>query len=202
MTMEDNFKAWRAAFAAYHVPIQPEDYYPIEGLKVPDVARHLIKKYHPTSADVQDLIQKKEEHYLKNHRFRFYPGVEKLVQNLCSRAIPLALVTAGFRSRLERTVPAAFLEKFRVFVTGDEAIEGKPSPAPYLKAAERLGVSPADCLVVENAPLGIQSAKAAGTYCIGLCTTVANGHLKGADEIVESFEDLEHCEKIRSLLCN
>ena len=166
------------------------------------MAHYPILTYQLRSADPHDLVQKKEKHYLKNHRFRFYPGVEKLIENLWVRKIPLALVTAGFRSRLDRTVPKKFLKKFSVFVTGDEAIEGKPSPAPYLKAAERLGVKPGECLVVENAPLGIQSAKAAGTYCIGLCTTVTNGHLKGADEIVESFQDLEHCEKIRVLLCN
>lgn len=200
VTMEDNFKAWQAAMSDYGLKIKPEDYYPLEGASVYEVAKKIFSQYGVKSSNPEEAVRKKELHYLENHRFRFYPGVEALIEALRSKHVPLALVTAGLRSRLDHSVPRGFLEKFDAVVTGDEAREGKPSPEPFLLAAEKLKVRPEDCVVVENAPLGIQSAKKAGMYCIALCTTLQNGHLKEADEIVSSFEDLKNCEGLKGLL--
>jgi beta-phosphoglucomutase-like phosphatase (HAD superfamily) len=72
------------------------------------------------------------------------------------------------------------------FVTSSDITNGKPAPDPYLKGAEALGFAARDCVVVEDAPAGVRSGKAAGARVIGLCTTMAAQELwdAGADWVV------------------
>lgn len=82
------------------------------------------------------------------------------------------------------------LEHPRVLVTGQDVESGKPSPDPYLLAAERLGVDPAECVVIEDAPAGIRAGKAAGARVIALTTTHEVAELGEADLVI-SPERLE-----------
>lgn len=199
-TMEDTFKAWKAVLAGYGVEIQPEDYYPLEGLKVHEVPARLFGRYGREVPDSSEVVRRKEAYYLKNHRFELYPGVLELVNELRAGGIRTAVVTAALSDRLRGSCPADFLGRFDAVATGEQMTEGKPSPAPYLYAAAKLNVKPKDCIVVENAPLGIESAKRAGSYCIALSTTLDRRYLGAADEVLGSFEDLRHSDRIRELL--
>jgi len=199
-TMEDNFKAWKAAFGECGIDIKPEDYYPLEGLRLHEVAKRLSQAYNFEAPDERELVRKKEKYYLENHRFALYLGVEELLTLLRSKNVPLAVVTAGLANRLRNSVPQEFLKKFDGIVTGDGAEEGKPSPVPYLRAAEKLGVEPEDCIVVENTPLGIESAKNAGAYCVAICSTLRESYLEKADEVLNSFEYLKNSGAIKQLL--
>ena len=198
--MEDNFKAWKAVVAEYGLDLKPEDYYPLEGLSVRELPKRFFEKYHVPVPDEKEVVRKKEKHYLENHRFSFYPGVEELIKTLRSKGIPIGLVTSGFLNRLTQTAPAGFLEQFDAVVTGDETKEGKPSPVPYLRGAQKLKVKAKECIAVENAPLGIQSAKRAGAYCIAVCSTVDKKYLREADEICDSLQDIKKTSRIKELL--
>ena len=138
-------------------------------------------------------------YYLKNHHFELYPGVLELLEELRAKGILIAVVTAALGERLRRSCPEGFLERFDAVVTGNDLKEGKPSPAPYLCGAAKLGMSPDVCIVVENAPLGIESAKKAGSYCIALCTTLDHKYLAAADEVLNSFTDLRRSNVIRKI---
>jgi len=199
-TMEDNFRAWESALGDYRIRIKPEDYYPLEGLSVYELPKRLFSLYQAESPEAQEVVKLKERYYLENHRFEFYPGVETLLKSLRAKKIPMAIVTAGLLDRLDRSVPAGFLRQFQVIVTGDQTKEGKPSPAPYLRGVEQFGLSASDCFAIENAPLGIQSAKGAGLYCIAVCSTLERHHLGEADEVVNRFEDLKTTQAIQELL--
>lgn len=198
--MEDNFKAWKAAMLEYGIELQPGDYYPLEGLSVYELPKRFFGKYHLKPSDEKEVVEKKEKHYLKNHRFSLYPGAEELLELLRSKRIRLAVVTAALRGRLDDSLPKGFLEKFDAVVTGEDTSEGKPSPLPYLKGAEKLRVQSQDCIVVENAPLGIESTKKAGAYCIAVSSTVDKRYLKAADEICDSLESVKESQRIRELL--
>jgi beta-phosphoglucomutase len=78
-----------------------------------------------------------------------------------------------------------------VIITGDKVYNCKPHPEPYLNAAKALSVGPLECVVVENAPVGIESAKSAGMYCIAICSTLERRYLEKADMIIDKFADLE-----------
>jgi beta-phosphoglucomutase-like phosphatase (HAD superfamily) len=77
-------------------------------------------------------------------------------------------------------------------VTADDIKHGKPDPEPYLKGAQFLGVSAADCIVFEDAPAGIRAGKAAGARVVALRTTSSDAELQqaGADWIVDNCAEL------------
>lgn len=198
-TMEDNFNAWKSAVGDYGIHIKPDDYYPLEGLKISEVPAKLFECYGQKVLDPAEIVRKKEEYYLKNNHFELYPGVVDLLDNLKAISIPVAVVSAALRARLTVSCPPGFLEKFDAIVTSDDKCEGKPSPAPYLMAAQKLNVLASECLVVENAPLGVRSAKEAGCYCIALCTTMGEKYLSNADEIYQSFLELSNSKTIKQI---
>ena len=78
---------------------------------------------------------------------------------------------------------------FDAIVSGGDVSEGKPDPEGFLLAASRLGVHPEECVVIEDAPEGIEGGKAAGMRCIGVTTTRAAEKLGQADLVVDSLDD-------------
>jgi len=96
------------------------------------------------------------------------------------------IVTSCSRRLAEVRLKTSGLPRPEVFVTSSDIQNGKPAPDPYLKGAEVLGFAPRDCVVVEDAPAGVRSGKAAGARVIGLCTTMAAQELwaAGADWVV------------------
>lgn len=99
---------------------------------------------------------------LEDADFDFLPGIEGLLREISAAGIPCAIVTNATRHIAERTAGMAPEGLFRTIVTNDDVSHPKPDPEPYLLAAERLGVNPARCVVLEDSPSGVASAKAAG----------------------------------------
>jgi HAD superfamily hydrolase (TIGR01509 family) len=105
-------------------------------------------------------------------------------RELRRRGIPVGVASSSPRERLHRTLQrAGLLDAFDVTVAGDEVTNGKPAPDMFLLAAERLGVAPADCIVIEDSPPGVQAGVAAGMHTIGVARTGAP--LAGADRVVD-----------------
>lgn len=189
-TMEGHYLAWQSALGEHGLPIKPEDYYPMEGIDLREVAKQFATGPTWTAEAIDRLVQKKKDYYVSRQTVAFYPGVELLISELNDRNVPLAIVTAGHLDQLEASVPAEFLKQFTAVLTGDQFSRGKPDPEPYLKGAQALGLPPTKCIAVENAPVGVQSAKQANSYCIAICSTVDRDILIEADEILDRFEDL------------
>ena len=97
------------------------------------------------------------------------------------------IVTSCSRRLAEVRVKTSGLPRPEVFVTSSDIRNGKPAPDPYLKGAEVLGFAPQDCVVVEDAPAGVRSGKAAGARVIALRTTMSERELwdAGADWVVQ-----------------
>ncbi len=201
-TMEDNFRAWQHVFLDLGKNITEEQFYPLEGLRLQDVALTLCDIHGVREVGMEELVRKKDEFYLKNYSFSLYPGVENLIEMLSKAHVPFGMVTAARRERLERTLASYMLKKFSTIITGENGGRGKPYPDSYLEGARGLGCKPEECIVVENALLGIQAAKAAGAYCIAIISTMSADKLQSADEIVESFADLRRLDVITSLVDN
>jgi sugar-phosphatase len=98
-----------------------------------------------------------------------------------------AIVTSGSVPIATARLAAAGYEQPAVFVTVDDVVNGKPHPEPFLLAAERLGVDPSRCLVVEDAPAGIAAARAAGCAVVALTGTTAEEELT-ADLVVDGLD--------------
>lgn len=189
-SMEDNFLAWKRAFKEYGVCIEKEDYFPLEGMKLIEIAKTIGNKFDIGEKWYEKIVKLKNKYYLENHSFSFYQGVIELVDSLKEKGTLLAIISASPREKLNKTVPEEFLKKFDTIVSGDDLAKGKPFPDPYLKAIEDLSLSPKNCVVVENSPLGIKSAKTAGIYCIAISSTLNESYLQEADEIISEFKDL------------
>ncbi|MDQ2896843.1 MAG: HAD-IA family hydrolase [Actinomycetota bacterium] len=108
------------------------------------------------------------------------PGAFELLRS----AQPLAIVTSGTRQLALARLQAAGLAAPAVLITAESVVHGKPDPEPYLLAAARLGVTPSDCTVFEDAPAGVHAGKAAGMRVVGVTTTVATAELARADILI------------------
>jgi len=118
------------------------------------------------------------------------PGAQELL-----RALPAeswTIVTSCTRRLAEIRLQAAGLKIPRKMVTASDVKKGKPHPEPYLKGAAALGVDAADCVVVEDVPAGVRSAKAAGARVIAVRTTAPEDELReaGANWVVRSCADI------------
>jgi mannitol-1-/sugar-/sorbitol-6-phosphatase len=132
------------------------------------------------------------------------PGAIELL-----RAIPAerrAIVTSCTRPLAGVRIKAAGLPEPKYIVTSSDVRNGKPDPEPYLKGAQILGVSAKDCIVLEDAPAGILSGKAAGMRVVALRTTASDAELReaGADWIVDDCSELfvdsvDHAEAFLTL---
>lgn len=89
-----------------------------------------------------------------------------------------AVATSGPRAAAGDRLRRAGLPNPAVLICAEDVAHGKPSPDVYLMAAASLGVSPSECIVIEDAPAGIQAARAAGMAVVGLTTTHSPGELQ------------------------
>jgi sugar-phosphatase len=111
------------------------------------------------------------------------PGAAELVGSIPGGR--WGVVTSGSRLLATNRMRYCGLPIPEVLVTSDDVANGKPHPEPYLKGAEGLGLDPAECLVIEDAPAGIQSARAGGMKVVGIASTYAAAMLVDADAVVQ-----------------
>ena len=109
----------------------------------------------------------------------------------------VAVVTSGTRALALARLGAVGIEPPPVVVFADDVVRGKPDPEGYLTAARRLGVDPVEALVVEDAPPGIEAAKAAGMAAVALPSTHAREELGRADVVLDSLEALPELLRTR-----
>lgn len=128
-----------------------------------------------TPDEVQDLLLSRIIELMRTEPVDWRPGAREVLHDAISLGLPVALVTASWRALVEAvhdTVASDLgYEPFTVIVGGDDVIQSKPAPEPYLTAAAALGVPPAACLALEDSPTGVQSALAAG------CAVIAIPHI-------------------------
>ncbi|HAV43631.1 TPA: hypothetical protein DCX15_06435 [bacterium] len=129
---------------------------------------------------------------LNASRIEPLPGLLKLLDELRKEGIRRAIASSSKRCWIEIIVSRFGLDgEFEVIVSGDDVRYGKPDPEIYLLTARRLGLSPENCLVLEDAPVGVIAAKKAGMYCIVCPNQFSQGlDFSLADTVVNSLEDV------------
>ncbi|MCW3047422.1 MAG: phosphatase [Solirubrobacterales bacterium] len=103
---------------------------------------------------------------------------------------PIAVVTSCRVPLARARLRAAGLPEPTVLITPELVRNGKPHPEPYLMGAERLGARPAECVVLEDAPAGVQAGIAAGMRVVALLTTHSRAELPGAEAYISSPREL------------
>ena len=117
------------------------------------------------------------------------PGAAELLARLPGDRF--AVVTSATRPLAVARLGYAGLPVPRHMVTADDVVNGKPSPEPYLKGAALLGFAPGNCLVFEDTPAGIASARASAMQAVALQTTYPARELQASDAIVASLADVK-----------
>lgn len=143
--------------------------------------------------EVDALAREKEEIYrslVREQGIEPLPGVRELLAALGERGIPCAIGSSTERANLDLPLDLMGLRGFfRVIVSGEEVVHGKPDPSIFLLAAERLGCTPADCVVIEDALVGIEAAHRAGMRVIAVATTNSLDTLAAADDAIASMTE-------------
>ncbi len=184
-----HLSSWQRTLAPLGIDLSADDLYPLEGVPTERTAQRLTERLLGRACsdeEAQRLARTKRAFFREMFHPTFIPGIVPLLHDLRGRGYRLALVTGSASSVVgESLAPTGLAHLFEVIVTGDQVSQGKPDPEPYQSAAVRLGLRPSECLAVENAPLGIQSAKAAGMGCLALRTTLPADRLSaaGADQV-------------------
>lgn len=130
---------------------------------------------------------------LKSEGLQAYPGVLELIEEGLKRTdFGIAIATSSTREKSEAVLRAIKVpyEKM-VYITGQDVKRKKPDPELFLVAAEGMGIEPARCVVIEDAPNGVKAAKAAGSKCIAVTNTTAAEKLAEADLVVDSLTEVD-----------
>ncbi len=122
-----------------------------------------------------------------------FPGVLDLIRSaLGENGFRLAIATSATRELSEAILDAVKVPHQKmVYVSGSEVTKKKPDPQIFLIAIRRLGIEAARCIVFEDAPSGVQAARAAGARCVAVTNTVPAEELAGADRICDSLEEID-----------
>ncbi|MET9833090.1 HAD family phosphatase [Streptomyces sp. NPDC006385] len=129
------------------------------------------KREYGLRASVDELLAAKNRRYLELARAatRAYPEMRAFVELLAAEGVPLAVASGSSREAIAVILAGTGLDaQLRTVVSADEVDRGKPAPDVFLEAARRLGATPGDCVVVEDAAPGAAAAHAAGMRCIAV----------------------------------
>jgi HAD superfamily hydrolase (TIGR01509 family) len=187
---EHHVSAWEA-WAREHAPYVPKGYFHrCFGLRNDAIIGGLIAGL--TTDELNALAEHKEALFRARAggNLQALAGVIELLEFLETRGIPTAIVTSTPRENLDLVLETiGLVGRFGTLVAEEDASRGKPDPEGFLVAAERLGVAASDCVVIEDAPAGLQAAKAGGMRAIGVTTTHPASALGDADIVVASLAE-------------
>lgn len=183
-SMPMHLRTWQETLAPLGLEPAAEDLYPLEGMTSEEIAQGLMQRLRGKRCSEEEahrLAEHKRELFRRAFAPRLVAGMGPLLHDVQGRGYRLGLVTGSARRVADQTLgPTGMAGLFETMVTGDQVRQGKPAPEPYRTAAGRLGLPPDRCLVVENAPLGIEAARAAGMRCVALQTTLPAERLAAA----------------------
>ena len=155
--------------------IDKKNVFLLEGMPGPLLIKEIFKRNNLKSPDeklVENISNRKKELFEKLQRARAFPGVKELIESLNCENCLKAVVSGASRKEVESLLEQNNLGKFDLIISGEDLEEGKPSPEPFSMALAKLELKSSEALVVENAPLGVDSAtKANIEYIITLNNT-------------------------------
>ncbi len=173
LTEEAHWLSWRDAARRHGVELAYETFLSCFGRVNADCVRIMIGE-HIGPEESKALSDEKEAamREIIRHAVPLAPGLVPLLDALRADGARLAVGSSAPPENVDLILDAGKIrDRFAAAVDGSQVRRGKPAPDVFLLAAERMGIDPAGCTVIEDAPLGIRAARAAGMAAIGLATT-------------------------------
>ena len=194
-SMSYHMQSWKQLLENKGIYITEQFIYEHEGAMGVDIIQNLFQKTGlPVDEDqIMEIYDQQNRIFREDYlgKVRLYPETLTLIDGFQERGLRLGLVTSSRMNLVEQIWEDHHcLNRFDTIVTADDVTRFKPNPDPYLKALEKLKQEPEGCLVVENAPAGIQSAKAAGLTCYAVASTLPPPYLQASDRIFPSLKAL------------
>jgi beta-phosphoglucomutase len=186
-------QAWQKFLGSVGKNVRDEELdFILEGRRREDILRHFLGDL-PRSKLVE-YGQQKDYFFHENFRdVKPIRGIVSFLDTLEAASIARGIATSASSFRTWKTLQLlSWKEKFTTVITGDDVSSGKPDPAMYRLASERMNLSTNHLLALEDSPRGVEAAKSAGIACIGVSS---NGRVHtlleaGADFIIPDFADL------------
>lgn len=191
-SMPYHFLAWYEALRPYGVRVSCFDVYAKEGERWEKTLKDLLTKEGIIFNDfrLKEIFLKRKKIFKKYFKRFIFKGAPEFISCLKKQGYILGLVTGSPMEEVKRILPKSLLSLFDSIVAGNQVKKGKPHPEPYIKCASNIGLKPYECVVIENAPFGIESAKKAGMFCVALTTSLPEEYLKKADIVAGKLEDI------------
>ena len=201
-TAELHFAAWARLFGEMGHTFSRDDFAATFGRRNPEIIRFLFRREF-TDAEVAHIGETKETYYrtAAEKGVQLLPGVRQLLDGLHARRVRQAVGSSAPRGNLDLILRITDSRQFFDAVVGmEDTTRGKPDPQVFLAAAEKLGVPPARCVVLEDAVAGVEAAKSGGMKCVAV--TFVGHHpaeklaAAGADRVVKCFTEITADEVI------
>jgi len=191
-SMPYHFIAWYEALRPWGVRVSCFEVYAQEGERWETTLKGLLKreKIKPSKKILRAIFKLRQKIFKRYFKRHIFHGACELLVELKGEGFMLGLVTGSPLNEIKRILPVKMRKLFNIIVAGNQVKNGKPHPEPYLRAAGLLRLEPESCLVIENAPFGIISAKKAGMPCIAVSTSLPKEYLVDADIVVNQLNQI------------
>lgn len=191
-SMPYHFLAWYEALRPYGVRVSCFDVYAKEGERWSKSLEYFLKQEGivPNRKLLSEIFNYRQKIFKKYFKRFIFKDAENVLRALKKKGLALALVTGTPDYEVKRILPHKLYNVFNEIVAGNNVKKGKPHPEPYLKAAKMLKVKPKECVVIENAPYGIESAKRAGMVCVAVSTSLPKEFLTKADFTIDRLNKI------------
>jgi beta-phosphoglucomutase len=190
-TVPIHFQAWKRMAEEYGRPFTFEDYQAkVDGIPRIDGARAILEGMDEDT--VRAACEKKQQYFLEflgKEKIPIYESTIDLIAELRRERISVAVISSSKNAPLilQRI---GLNHKIDALISGGDIDRGKPDPDIFLKAAARLGIEPQACIVFEDAVLGVEAAKRAGMFCVGIDRYNAPERLAKADIVIKDLGDV------------
>ena len=197
-SMPNQSQSWHETMTSYGVRCKPEDFYMFEGRTSTTTINILFNQSFgrdATAEEQKEIYEKKCARFVELEKTKPMPGALAVLKKVVEFGLTPVLVTGSGQfsllDRLNADFPGFF--KKELMVTAYDVKMGKPHPEPYLMGLKKAGVKASEAIIIENAPIGVESGKAAGIYTIAVNTgPLADEVLleAGADCVYSSMQAL------------
>ncbi|MFH1032076.1 MAG: HAD family phosphatase [Chloroflexota bacterium] len=183
-----HFKAWQEAFKKKD--FTEGDFRRTFGQRNDNIIRMILGEG-VTREEIDAIAVEKEICFRRyiGRNVKSFPGVLELMKSLSQAGFKMALATSTPMENVRLVITGLGIDKyFKAIVADEDVTRGKPDPQVFLIAAERLGIKPESCVVIEDAVAGVTAAKRAGMRCVAVTNTNPRDSLGEADLVVDSLE--------------
>ena len=197
-SMPSHAKAWHRAMAHFGYDLPEQEAYMHEGrtgASTINIVSRRQRGVEESEERIQEIYRVKSQFFNEYPPAEPMPGALELLRKLQAQGLKILIVTgsgqASLLDRLNHHFPGVFCRE--LMVTAFDVKHGKPDPEPYLMGLQKGGLRAEECVVVENAPLGVRAAKAAGIFTIAVNTgPLPDSALtdEGADLLLPSMQAL------------